>query len=71
MTIRIIKHEAVPQFGVLAELPSADAVVGAGPSQGFRHDYCVVTHTLRAMRSTHIVISDSARREQEPLGSAP
>ncbi len=33
-------------FGVLAQQPGADAVVGAGPGQCVRHDPGVVAHHL-------------------------
>jgi hypothetical protein len=33
-------------FGVLAQQPGADAVIGAGPGQCIRHDPGVVAHHL-------------------------
>ena len=62
-------------FGVLAQQPGANAVVGAGPGQRIVMTPSLSPITLRAIRSTRLVISEAARRENVinriRRGSAP
>jgi hypothetical protein len=54
---------------ILAQHPGADAVVGSGPGQRVGHDLGIVAMTLRAIRSTRLVISEAARRATSSTGS--